>query len=42
MNLDTFLAVACFVGAIICYAVARYCEANVYLTFKEQKVGKRK
>lgn len=42
MDLDTFLAIACFVGVIICYAVIRYGEKNVKLKFKEQRVGKRK
>lgn len=42
MDLDTFLAVACFVGVIISYALIRYGENNVKLKFKEQKVGGRK
>ena len=42
MSLDTFLAVACFAGVIICLAALRFCDGNVKLKYKEQKVGKRK
>lgn len=43
MSLETFLGLACLVGAAICFAVARYCERNVKVTYKEQRVwGDRK
>lgn len=50
MDLDTFLAVACLIGAVICYAIVRYCEANVYVKYNKtgnakpisRRKGKRK
>ena len=40
--LDTFLIIACLVGLPICYGVMRYCENNVKLTYKEQRIGVKK
>ena len=39
MTLDTFITIACFVVAAICYAGYRYFSENVYLKYKEQRVG---
>ena len=39
MSIETVLAIVCLVGAVLCYAGYRYFNENVYLTYKEQKVG---
>ena len=41
MDLETLLAVICLGGAVVCRIVYRYCSENVYLKYKEQKVGVR-
>ena len=37
--LETTIGVGCLVLAVIFYGVRRHCENNVYLKFKDQKVG---
>ena len=39
MTLDTFIAIVCLVGAVVCWVGYRHCCENVYLTYKDQKVG---
>lgn len=39
MDLETILAIMCFIGAAVCYAVLRYLSENVKLTYKDQRVG---
>ena len=41
MSLDTFISVACFILLPICYGIYRYCDKNVKMTYKDQKVGVR-
>lgn len=42
MTIETFLSIVCVIGVAISYLVYRYCRENVYLTYKEQKVGGKK
>ena len=37
MDLDTFLAIVCVVGAIICYAGYHYFSENVYIRCGKDK-----
>ena len=39
MSLETFLSIVSFVVLVVCYIGYRYCSENVYLRYKEQKVG---
>ena len=39
MTLDTFLTIVSFVGLVVCWAGYRYFSENVYLTYKDQRVG---
>lgn len=39
MNLDTFLTIASLIATVVCYAGYRYFSENVYLTYKDQRVG---
>ncbi len=39
MDFDTFITIACIVGAVVCYVGYRYFSQNVKLTYKDQKVG---
>lgn len=41
MTLEGFLTIASFMFTVICYIGYRYCCENVYLKYKEQKVGGR-
>ena len=38
MTLETFVAIVGAIGTVIGYAVYRYFEENVYLTYKEQRI----
>lgn len=40
MNLDTFMAIACLLGAALMYAGYRWCNEIVCLKYKEQKIGR--
>lgn len=42
MDFDTFVTIVCFVGAAISYGLMRYFEENVYMTYKDQRVGGKK
>lgn len=39
MSFDTFLKIVFVVGTIVSYCGYRYFCKNVYLTFKDQRVG---
>lgn len=39
MTIETFLSIVGIIGLAISYLGYRYCRENVYLTYKEQKVG---
>ena len=39
MTFDTFIAIVCLIGTVVCYAGYRYFSENVYLTYKDQRVG---
>ena len=39
MSLDTFIGIVCLVGAVLSYAAYRYFSENVYLSYKDQRVG---
>ena len=39
MDIDTFVALISLVALVISYIGYRYCCNNVYLTYKEQRVG---
>lgn len=39
MTIETFLGIVCIVFAVVGQLVMKYCRENVYLTYKEQKVG---
>jgi hypothetical protein len=39
MTLDTFIAIVCIIGTVVCYAGYRYFSENVKLTYKGQRVG---
>lgn len=39
MSFDTFISIVCIVGAVLCYAGYRYFSENVYLSYKDQRVG---
>lgn len=41
MSLDDFIILVCAVAGVICFVGYRYCCENVYLKYKEQKVGVR-
>lgn len=38
MDFDTFVGIACLIGAVISYGIYRYGQENVYLKYKDQKV----
>lgn len=38
MNFDDFWGVFFLALAVVCYGIYRYCRANVYLKYKDQKV----
>ena len=40
MPIETLLGVVCLVLGIICCVGYRWCTENVYLKYKDQKVGK--
>ena len=35
MSLDTFIAIVCLVGAVVCCGIYRYCSKNVYLKYQK-------
>lgn len=39
MSFETILGIICLILAAVCGIVRRYFSKNVYLTYKEQKVG---
>ena len=39
MSFDTFGTIVSIVLLVVSYAVYRYCCENVYLTYKDQRVG---
>lgn len=39
MSLDTFLAIVCIVGAVVCWVGYRYFSECVKVTYKDQRVG---
>ena len=41
MDLDTIVTIALLIVGVICCVARRYGEENVYLKYKEQKVGVR-
>ena len=41
MSFDTFLKIAFVVGFIVSYGIYRYSIKNVYLKYKDQRVGVR-
>ena len=41
MNLDTAIGIVFFVLAAVSYGAYRYASENVYLKYKEQRVGVR-
>lgn len=41
MSFDTFLKIAFVVGFIVSYGAYRYFSKNVWLTYKDQRVGVR-
>lgn len=42
MSLETFLGIVCLAGAVISYGISWYASENVYLKYKDQKVGGKK
>lgn len=39
MDLETMIGIACLVLSVIFRAIYRYCDKNVKLTYKDQRVG---
>ena len=39
MTIETFLSIVCMIGVAMCYLGYQHCRKNVYLTYKEHKVG---
>ena len=39
MEFETFLKIAFVVMGLVSYGIYRYCLKNVYLTYKDQRVG---
>lgn len=39
MTLETFISIVCLVGAIVGWVGYRHLSENVYLTYKDQRVG---
>lgn len=39
MTLDTFIVIVCAVLGVVSYVGYHFCCENVYLTYKDQRVG---
>lgn len=39
MTLDTFIAIVCIIGTVVCWVGYRYFSESVKITFKDQRVG---
>lgn len=42
MPIETFISIVLFAVCVIAQIIMRWSEKNVYLTYKEQKVGVKK